>query len=197
MFALVALGTLDVIVVGSQVSPAAAAAYFPANRIALLAGFASLPIQLVVEQKFASLLARGEVAGAQQAANSATALLLISCISLGFVLLAGYPIYQPLFPTATPETFWALFILVTGTVVGSLCGMAGSILLMSDHQAAFARTNIACACLAAAMLVIFTQGGSLVAVAMVVAGVEVLRKAVLAYVAYRFTGIMPFRPSRL
>ncbi|MEZ5682138.1 MAG: hypothetical protein R3E14_12690 [Erythrobacter sp.] len=192
MLAVVALGTLDVIVVGAWVSPDAAAAYFPANRLALLAAFATLPIQMVVEQRFAASLAVDDRAGGQRSANAATALQFVLCAPLGAATVIGFPFYAGLFPTATATSFQVLVVLVAGTVLGSLFGMAGSILLMSGHQAPFARVNFVCACLAALILALVASYGSLTSIAFAIAGVELLRKAILAVMAYRRTGLLPF-----
>ena len=192
IFAVVALGTLDVIIVGALISPDAAAAYFPANRLAIIAVFTSLPIQMVVEPRLASMLATEDAHGAQQVANAATGLQFLMSLVLGLAVVGGFPVYDALFPTASQETFQVLVILVAGVVLGSMLGLSGSILLMSGNQALFARTNILCAGLAAGLLLLAAGEESLTAIAFVVAGIELLRKSILAIHAYRRTALLPF-----
>lgn len=197
LFALVALSTLDVIVVGAMISPEAAAAYFPATRLAILAAFAGLPIQLVVEPRVADMLARSDMGEAQRLTNAATILQSISSLVLGLALILGFPFYAALFPTAGAQTFEVLVILVAGCVIGSLCGMSGPILMMAGHQRILAQVNLLCACFAAGLLVFAASRGDLIAVALVVTGLEVLRKFVTVGYAYHRTGLLPFSLRRL
>ena len=197
LFALVALSTLDVIVVGALISPEAAAAYFPANRLAILAAFAALPIQLVIEPRIADMLVRKDLAGAQRLSNAATILQSSSSLVLGLALLLGFPYYGVLFPTAGAETFQVLVILVAGFVIGSLCGMSGPILMMAGHQRILAQVNLLFACIAAALLVFAASRGDLIAVALVVTAMEVLRKLAMVGYAFRRTGLLPFSLRKL
>ncbi|WP_369024973.1 lipopolysaccharide biosynthesis protein [Qipengyuania sp. RANM35] len=197
MLALVAMNTVDVIVVGERISADAAAAYFPANRLALLASFASMPIQLVVEQRFAAELATNDRMAMQRTANQATMLHFILCLSLGLCVVGGFPFYEGLFPTADLLTLKLLAILVAGTILSSLLGMSGSILVMAGHQVVFAKTTIIAAICATALLLVAASAGNLLIIAAVFAGVELTRKAVLAVHAYRLTGILPIARLRL
>ena len=192
MLALVAMNTLDVIVVGALISPEAAAAYFPANRLALLASFASLPVQMVVEQRFAAEFAAGDRTAMQRTANQATSIHFALCLLLGLIVVGGFPLYANLFPTADQLSLKLLAILVGGRILSSLLGMSGSILVMSGHQDAFARVTIAAAIVAAVLLLLAASAGNLVAIAWAIAGVELVRKAVLAILANNLTGVRPF-----
>ena len=195
--AIVAMSTVDVIAVGSLVSPAAAATYFPANRLAFLAAFAVLPIQLVIEQRFAAELVAGDTAALQRTANVATALLFPVSLVLATMVLAGFPFYRVLFPTAGELTWQLLAILVGGIVLGSLLSVSEPLMIQSGHQDRYARTNIVVAGGAIPLTGLAAASGNLLAVAGVIAGCEVLRKALIAHAAWRLTGIAPLARMRL
>lgn len=191
MLALTAVNTLDVVMVGARISPEAAAAYYPANRIALLCAFASLPIQMVIEPHFARAAAASDHAELQRAATLATLLQVIFCLGLGVAIVAAFPVYSALFPTATPASLAVLAILVGGLIAGAIFGLPGSVLLMAGFQRPFTIVNIVFAIVAAVSLFLAAGTGSLVLVATIVSVVEVSRKAVQAVLAYRYAGILP------
>lgn len=193
MLAIVAMSTIDVVAIGILVSPDAAATYFPVNRIALLASFAALPIQLVVEQRFASQFAAGDHVAMQRTSNHATLLLIVLTLALAGIIAGGFPLYRSFFPTAGELSWVLMTILVAGSVIGSATGMAEPLLIMTGHQAACVRTNVVVALLTALAAVLAALQGSLVGVAFAVAGGEVVRKLVLAVTARRLTGILPIK----
>lgn len=195
--ALTAMNTADVFLVGEQMSPEYAAEYFPANRIALICGFFLLPFQMVVAPRIALMMNNRDLDGVRRLFSFATLLIGLASAVTALMLILGYPLYSPLFGTATAQTREVLMILVIGYAVGGLLGLPGIILIMGKRQKLLATLNVSCSLAAVVTLVFITKSGNLSAVAFTVAGFELLRKLVVAISAYLTVGVAPFSLSSI
>ena len=190
--ALTAMNTVDVFLVGERMSPTVAAEYFPANRIALMCGFFLLPMQMVIMPRIAVMMRENDMPGVRKLFTYATLLIGAASIVTGAVLVFAYPLYAPLFGTASGATRESLTILVAGYAIGGLFGLPGIILITAKRQKLLALVNIGCALCAVAALILVTGTGGLSAVAYTVAGFELLRKILIALSAYLAAGVAPF-----
>ena len=186
-----AQSTLDVFLIGAFMSPEAAAAYFPANRIALVAGFFFIPFQLVISPRLSRLVRGRDIAGAQRLNTLGTGIVAIAAILVAILLILTYDLYSPAFGTANDTTRRAIEILVMGQVGVALMGFPGVILIAADQQNLMARVNIGFFVLGTLALCAAAASGSIEAVALTAVLGLVGAKLALTCLAAKHTGILP------
>lgn len=197
MAAISAQNTMDVFFVGSFMSPADAAEYFPANRIALVAGFFFLPFQMIVGPRFASLTKKGDFRNLNKLSTIATLILAVASFSVTFILYEFYDVYAKLFDTASLQTETATKILIFGPAISSLLGFAEAHLIMHKRQALLTNINLVFLAVSLISIPIVAMTGSIVSVSYAVTILLVLRKfAVASFVAIQL-GIWPVSISAL
>ncbi|WP_368188426.1 lipopolysaccharide biosynthesis protein [Aestuariibius sp. HNIBRBA575] len=188
----VAQNTLDVVLVGVFLTELAAAQYFPANRLALLAGFFVLPLTMVISPRFARQAKVNNFDAMQRLNSMATLFVTTGAMIVTGILLGLYDIYAPLFATAGPDTYRALQILLLGQLVLAALGFPSVVLNLTGHQYRQARINVLFLIgFVIAFCGVGLLGLGIVAFAYVAAGSLILRKLVLAGVAYVHVGISP------
>ena len=195
--AIAAQSNLDVVLIGIFMSAEQVAVYFPANRLALAAGFFFLPFQMIVAPAFARLIRSRDDAGMRKLSTLATLLVTTASVAAVVTLVFGYPLYEPLFATATGETRKALHILLAGQLGVAALGFPGALLIMSGHQKILARTSIVFLVLGGITLTLAAALGTVVTVAIAAAGMTVLRKLVTTLIAGVHTGVWPLHLSVL
>lgn len=195
--ALTAANTADVFLVGDLISPEAAAEYFPANRLALVATFFLMPFQMLIAPRIAQMMKRSDLAGVQHLTSLATLMLGVAGTATAAAILLGYQFYQPLFGTASERTWQALVVLTLGYTAGGFFGLPGVILIMAKKQRLLAIVNATCSGLAILSLLVVAHLGDIVLVAAVVAGFELLRKLSIVGAVMATTGIVPLKLSSL
>ena len=193
--AMVVLTTVDVFIVGSLMSPEDAAEYFPANRLALIVTFFSIPLQMVIAPRIAQMMSAGDMASVQRITTFTTLILAGASIGAAIAIVGFYPLYQPLFGTATETTFRALLILAGSYAIGSVVGLPGVILVMAKRQNVLAAINMGCAVLSLVAIAVTALRGDLIEVALAVAGFELLRKSLIGVAVWKTAGIAPIHTN--
>lgn len=192
-----AQSTLDVILIGAFISALAAAEYFPANRIALLAGFFSLPFQLVVGPRLSRMLRTGDTSGAKRLATLATAMVSFASLAVAVFLIIGFDFYASAFETATAETRHYIVILVSGQVLMALMGFPGIVLIATGEQKLLARQGLTFFVLGCLTVYAAALSGSVTLVAWAAMLSVVGQKLAMTLATIRKTGIWPLHCSAI
>ena len=189
--AITAQNTIDVVLVGTLLSPEAAAEYFPANRIALMAGFFFVPFQLVISPRLSRMVRSGDIAGAKKIGTFGTLIVSLASIGVAAALILGYDLYEPAFGTATDATQRAVQILVGGQIIVALMGFPGVILVAVEAQKIMARINILFLFLGTGAMYLAATTGQIEAVAWAAVLNIVARKLAITAVTVARSGIWP------
>ena len=191
MVSIVAQNTLDVLFIGTFMSSEAAAEYFPANRIALLAGFFFLPIQMILGPKISRIIKSKDTKDLQKLLTMGTALITIATILIGVMLIFGMEIYLKYFPTATASTEKCIIVLTVAQIICSMMGFPGLILIMTSRQSAQATINISFFLIGMPITAITAIYGNIETVATTISVIMITRKAAATFYCARKTGIFP------
>lgn len=193
MVAIVAQNTLDVLFVGTFMSSEAAAEYFPANRIALVAGFFFLPFQMVLSPRFARLLAAEKRKEVQRLSTIATTLVMTATISTAWILHFYIDLYSPAFGTTSQETKKVLTILMLGPVINSALGFPETLLVMNSKQELLAKINVLAMLVSCILLPLTANYGTLTQVAACVLALSVIRKLSATLIVAKKLGHYPMK----
>ncbi len=125
---------LDVLILGIMTTPAEAAVYATARRIAVLITLGLMVANTLLASRISECHARGDHHQIQKLLRSASWLLLgVSIPLLLAVLLLGRFVLQ-LFGENFVQAYPALVILAVAQTANALCGSVGLILMMTGHQ---------------------------------------------------------------
>ena len=181
----------DVIVVAGVVSTLAAAEYYPANRLALVAALPAVALQMVIAPHLARLFQTGDAVGARRLASLATVFTLVSTAGILLCFAVAWPLLEVLFPTATAATATALKVLLASQIVQVALGYGATALAMAGCDTILRRITLYSTGAGAVLILGAAHTGDLVAIAGVTAVVLVARQVALAWAAYRILGIAP------
>ncbi len=138
---------VDTILLSTLVSPAAAAPYNVASRLALLVGVALAPVGALLGPMGAQLLTRGDRHGLQRVLGQGV---LLSTV-LGIGLAGGLLLFSPFLLGLFGKEFHAgqdvLLVLVIAQVVLAMVGPAGYILAVAGHNRLLVTVSITTALL--------------------------------------------------
>lgn len=145
---------VDTILLSTMVSPAAAAPYNVAARLALLVGVALAPVSALLGPMGAQLLTRGDLRGLQRVLGQGVLLStgLGACLATGLLLFA--PFLLGLFGKEFRAGQDVLLVLVCAQVVLAMVGPAGYILAVAGHNRLLVAVSIATAGLDLALCVV-------------------------------------------
>ncbi len=125
---------IDTILLGTMVSPAVAAPYSVASRLALLVGIALAPVSAMLGPMGAQLLTRGDLRGLQRVLGQGALISTVLGGVLTIALLALSPLLLGLFGKEFTAGHGVLVILVISQVVLAMVGPAGFILAIAGHN---------------------------------------------------------------
>lgn len=179
----------NVLLVGFLAGPAAAGAYFAAERLAQLASIPQSVVSSVNQQSMAAAHATQNNAGLQKITTQSAhgSLWPTLLIGVGLTVLAT-PLLQ-MFGDDFPTARAALIALAISNVIGVLMGPAQDVLLMTGRQKRIPRIMILCAAvhLVALCLLVPALGALGAALASIVSGL--IGNVWLMFVAQREAGI--------
>jgi O-antigen/teichoic acid export membrane protein len=138
---------LDTVLLSTLVSPATAAPYNVASRLALLVGVALAPVGAVLAPMLAQLLARGDRTGLQRALSQAVFLSTALAICFAAALLMFAPFLLGLFGKGFSGDSTVFFVLVAGQVVLAMVGPAGYLLAIAGHNRLLIAASLSAAAL--------------------------------------------------
>jgi O-antigen/teichoic acid export membrane protein len=179
----------NVLLVGFLAGPAAAGAYFAAERLAQLASIPQSVVSSVNQQSMAAAHATHNVAGLQRITTLSAhgSLWPTLLIGVGLAVLAT-PLLQ-MFGDDFPTARTALIALAISNVIGVLLGPSQDVLIMTGRQQRIPRIMIFCAAvhLAALCLLVPAFGALGAALSSIVSGL--MANVWLMFVAQREAGI--------
>jgi O-antigen/teichoic acid export membrane protein len=144
---LMALGFVDVLLLGLFVSAGEVGIYFAATRIVQFVIFAQYAATAATAQRFSAMRAAGQHATLRALVRRTALLTSVATAGFGGALLLGAPVLLALFGPGFQASFNVLAILVAGAVLQSVFGPAEDLLNMLG----FART---CAAVSFAAVVV-------------------------------------------
>lgn len=180
MVAIVAQNTLDVLFVGTFMSSEAAAEYFPANRIALVAGFFFLPFQMVISPRLARFAASKQNKELRNLYTLGTILLTTMTTALSAALILSFKYYAPAFETISASSKYCIQILCISQIISSTMGFPGIVLIVHSSQKLLAQINLLVFAISTPTLLFATQTQKIEYVAIATGSLIVLRKLLAA-----------------
>jgi O-antigen/teichoic acid export membrane protein len=135
----VALAHVDLILVGLLLGAAEAGVYRGAQQLALFAGYPLLALNVGLAPLIARLHAGGRRGALQVQVNFAARLTLAVGLPIAIVLLAFATTLLGLFGPGFEAGAAALMLLTLGQLANAATGPAGTLLIMTNHEATAAR----------------------------------------------------------
>ena len=190
--AIAAQSTVDVFLIGLLMSEISAAEYFPANRLALVAGFFAMPFQLVLAPRLSRMVRQGDLNKARRLNMLSVLVIFAATACVATAMIWGYDLYIGAFATATNETRVAFVILAIGQILVTLMGFPAPVLIASGYQTLMARQNLIFFVIGSLAMAVAAAGGKIEWVAAAAAFGIVGRKFVIMIACGMKTGIWPF-----
>lgn len=180
---------IDVIVLGFLLPPAQVGLYFAATRIQQFVAFVHFAATAASAQRYSAAHAVGDRAaleGLVRRVGQATAL---ATAAVGLGIVVASPLLLALFGPDFRASIPILAILAAGTIGASLFGPAEDLLTMLRGERLCALVTVAMLVLAATLLFALVPHFGLLGAAWVMAGISLIRAAILALAARRVLGL--------
>lgn len=179
-----ARGQLGTIIVGLMINPAAAGAFFSAQRLAAVLLMVSVAINTAVGPEISRALAANDLHKAKRVfmtgslvAGSASAAFMLLLVAVGDDLLA---LFDPSYRSFTP----VLLMFAIGQAVFNACGPLGVFLTLAERERTVLLAGVVATIATLVGVVILTRLYGPIGAATAIAGVTVLLNLYLATVAW-------------
>ena len=137
-------GYIDMLLLGSYVSPEEIGVYRAALQIAMLASFGYIALNMLAGQRFARFGETGDMLSLKITATHLSRMALLTALPLPILLLAwGENIFLLLFGAGFAGSALPALIVATGFTFSAAIGMARTLLVMQGNEFLVMRTTIA------------------------------------------------------
>jgi O-antigen/teichoic acid export membrane protein len=185
---LMALGFVDVLLLGLFVSPGDVGIYFAATRIVQFVIFAQYAATAATAQRFSEIRAAGQHAVLRALVRRTAVLTSVATAAFGCALLLGAPLLLALFGPGFHASFNVLAILVGAAVAQSVFGPAEDLLNMLGFARTCAAISFAALAIAAVLCLVLIPPFGTVGAASAMAVSLSLRALALSLAARRHLG---------